>query len=72
MAKRKNLYLALILAILLGFFGIHKFYLGKIKSGVLYLLFSWTFVPAILTIFDVIKLIFQDKEKFDQKYNGAA
>ena len=39
---------AALLAILLGAFGIHKFYLGKTGQGVLYLLFCWTFIPAII------------------------
>ncbi len=72
MRRRKNQPTALILAILLGFIGIHKFYLRKIKSGILYLLFSWTFIPTLLTIFDVIGLAFKSKEKFDKKYNQAA
>src|SRR5688500_4448219 len=37
-----------ILAILLGGLGIHKFYLGKIGMGILYILFCWTYIPAIV------------------------
>lgn len=33
----KNKTIALILCILLGFFGVHHFYVGRIKMGVLYL-----------------------------------
>lgn len=45
---------AAILAILLGGFGIHKFYLGKTAAGVLYLLFFWTFIPAIVALIEGI------------------
>src|SRR5690554_3028666 len=31
-----------LLAIFLGAFGIHKFYLGRTGMGILYLLFCWT------------------------------
>lgn len=37
-----------ILAIFLGFIGVHKFYLGKVGMGILYLLLSWTGIPAII------------------------
>lgn len=38
--KRKSMPLAYILLIFLGFLGVHKFYLGKTKQGVLYVLLS--------------------------------
>ena len=37
-----------MLAILVGAFGAHKFYLGKNGQGILYLLFFWTAIPAII------------------------
>ena len=44
----------IILALLLGGGGGHKFYAGKIVQGLLYLCFFWTFIPAILAVFDII------------------
>ena len=41
-----------VLAIILGCFGVHKFYVGKIGMGILYLLFSWTIVPALVGIIE--------------------
>ena len=43
-----------ILAILLGSFGIHRFYAGKVVSGIFYLLFCWTFIPGIIAIVEGI------------------
>lgn len=37
-----------LLALFLGGFGIHRFYLGQMGTGVLYLIFSWTGIPTIL------------------------
>ncbi|MDE1176874.1 MAG: TM2 domain-containing protein [Edaphobacter sp.] len=37
-----------LLALFLGCFGIHHFYLRRNGLGVLYILFSWTGIPAIL------------------------
>ncbi len=70
MEFKKNPIIALILTILFGFLGIHKFYLGKIRSGVLYLLFAWTFIPLFLSLIDIITLIVTDKKRFNEKYNS--
>jgi TM2 domain-containing membrane protein YozV len=69
MNYKKNKTIAIILAIVFGAFGIHKFYLGRIKAGVLYLLFSWTFIPLLLALFDLIVLLTYSKQKFGRKYN---
>lgn len=69
MHYKKNKLIAIILTLVFGAFGIHKFYLGKIRAGVLYLLFSWTFVPLLLALFDLIVLLTYSKQKFNKKYN---
>ena len=43
-----------LLTIFLGYLGIHKFYAGKAVWGVLYLIFCWSGVPAILAVIDLI------------------
>lgn len=48
----KNRITAAILAFLFGGLGIHKFYLGKAFWGIMYLVFSWTFIPLILGIIE--------------------
>ena len=45
-----------ILALLLGGFGIHNFYLGETKKGIFKLLLCWTGIPAILALIDAIKI----------------
>lgn len=55
---------AVLLALFLGGLGLHKFYLGNNKAGVLYLVFCWTFVPAILGLIDAIILLFKDQKEF--------
>ena len=37
-----NKVIYIILAVFLGGFGVHKFYAGKMMSGLLHLLFCWT------------------------------
>jgi TM2 domain-containing membrane protein YozV len=67
--KEKSI--AILLAFFLGALGGHKFYLGYNVAGLLYLVFSWTFIPAILAFFDFIGLILMPDPVFQAKYNGA-
>lgn len=43
-----------LFALFLGGFGVHKFYVGKVGLGVVYLLFCWTFIPAIIALVEGI------------------
>lgn len=65
----RNRMTAAVLAFFLGILGAHKFYLGDIKLGILYLVFCWTYIPAILGIVDMVILLTMNDEKFDEKYN---
>jgi TM2 domain-containing membrane protein YozV/predicted RNA-binding Zn-ribbon protein involved in translation (DUF1610 family) len=55
---------AAILALFIGGLGIHKFYLGKSGAGIVYLLFCWTFVPAIVAFIEAIIYFTQTDEAF--------
>ena len=68
--------IAAALAFFLGVFGVHKFYLGVNKVGVIYLLItilgSFIFVgPAVTFIFciiDIVKYLKCTPEEFEQTY----
>jgi TM2 domain-containing membrane protein YozV/ribosomal protein L37AE/L43A len=66
--RNKSKVAAFLIAWFLGGIGIHKFYLGRTGQGVLYLLFCWTFIPAILSFIEGIIYITMDDERFWQKY----
>lgn len=66
----RNKIVAGILAILLGGFGAHKFYLGKIGLGILYLLFFWTAIPAIVGIIEGVLYLVMSDDEFNRKYNA--
>ena len=53
----KALYVAM--ALLFGSFGIHKFCAGRVWTGVLYLILSWTFIPTVLSIIEGIVAAFK-------------
>lgn len=59
---------AALLAFFFGGFGVHKFYLGKTTQGIFFLLFFWTFIPAILAWIDFIILLCSSDDAFCQKY----
>lgn len=57
-----------ILAILLGGIGAHKFYLNETGMGILYLVFCWTFIPAIVGLIEGILYLTKSDREFQQKY----
>jgi TM2 domain-containing membrane protein YozV len=59
---------AALFAFFLGGFGAHKFYLGQTGMGILYLLFFWTIIPAIVTFIEFIILLTMSDEAFASKY----
>lgn len=52
--KWVNQLVYILLAILVGGFGLHKFYEGKAGLGILYLLFCWTGIPSIIALIEGI------------------
>lgn len=66
----KDKSIAAILALFLGGFGIHRFYLNQPVLGILYLIFCWTFIPAFIGLIDFICFLAMSKNSFDLKYNS--
>ena len=64
MMANKGAYIGLCL--LLGGIGAHKFYAGKWFQGLLYLAFSWTWVPVVLSLFDLLFAAFQRPNQYGQ------
>jgi TM2 domain-containing membrane protein YozV len=60
-----------LLALFLGTFGIHRFYLGQYGKGALYLLFCWTFIPTVISIYDFFSFLLISEDKFNMKYNNS-
>jgi TM2 domain-containing membrane protein YozV len=67
----RNKTTAALLALLLGGIGAHKFYLGRGGLGILYLIFCWTFIPAVIGFIEAIMLFSMSDADFDLKYNTA-
>lgn len=58
-----------LLALFLGGLGIHKFYLGQVGMGILYLLFCWTFIPSLVGFIEGIIYLCSNDENFQLKYH---
>ena len=63
----KSKIVAGILGILLGGLGIHKFYLGKVGMGILYILFCWTYIPEIIGLIEGIIYLCSSDHNFQVK-----
>ena len=47
------------LCLILGGIGAHKFYAGKWVQGLLYLGFSWTGIPVVIALIDLVVAMFK-------------
>jgi TM2 domain-containing membrane protein YozV len=77
--KPKSRVIAAFLALLLGAFGVHKMYLGKVGLGLLYALFFWTYIPAFIAWIEGVRYLATSDDAWAakqgapvQRSNGAA
>ena len=69
-ATCKSKYVAGWLALLLGNIGVHRFYLRQ-WQGLVYLLFSWTFIPYLVAIVEAIVLFRASHLIWQREYGFA-
>lgn len=70
--RRKSKGTATLLALTLGGFGAHRFYLGQWKTGAAMLLFWWTFIPALFGVVDFVRFAYLSDRRFADLYDGGA
>lgn len=56
------------LAIVLGALGAHKFYQGKTKWGIAYVVLFWTLIPTFVSIVEGIRYFFMPVDDFYEQY----
>ncbi len=66
----RNKTVAALLALFLGGFGVHKFYLGQNALGIVYLIFFWSYIPALIAFFESIGLFLMSETAFNSQYNA--
>jgi ribosomal protein L40E len=65
--RDKNI--AAVIAVFLGTFGAHHFYLGNNLLGILYLFFCWTTIPTLLGFIEGLIYLVSSDENFNKRYN---
>ena len=55
--KKKDLTIARVLALVLGGLGGHRFYLGEYGTGIVYVLFVWTFIPVFVAFIEIFSVL---------------
>ncbi len=66
----KSKVLAALLALFLGSFGVHRFYLGQ-WWGLFYLLLCWTGIPTLVSFVETIVFLLSNQQNWDNKYNDG-
>jgi TM2 domain len=56
--------------LLLGAFGIHRFYVGPVAWGIAYLVFFWTGVPGFLAWLEALYWLSRSDAEWAYKYGG--
>ena len=68
----RNRYIAALIAFLLGTLGVHRFYLGRIGSGIVMLVLTCTVIGLLLTVpwafIDMIRYLVMSDEEFAARY----
>lgn len=67
-SNRKSKMVAALLAIFFGSFGLHKFYLGKVVWGLIYLFLFWSSISMILGFIEGIYYLTMSDKDFEAKY----
>jgi len=55
--SRKNRTTALLITLFFGGLGGHRYYMGQVGMGILYTVFCWTFIPAIVAFIELFLIM---------------
>jgi TM2 domain-containing membrane protein YozV len=68
----RNRYIAALVAFLVGWLGIHRFYLGRVGSGIVMLLLSCTVIGLFLSVpwafIDMVRYLVMSDREFADRY----
>lgn len=61
-------FVIIVIAILGAPFCLHKLFLCKFWQFVLAVVFSWTLIPTVISVIDIIILLFTSSNAYETKY----
>lgn len=70
MDYRRDFWIAVILALIVGGIGIHHFYVGQHVWGIFGILFFWTGIPTIIALIQVVIWLFNGRDEFNKNFNN--
>jgi TM2 domain-containing membrane protein YozV len=65
---RANRTVFALAAIFLGGLGIHRFYVGQVGKGFLYLVLCWTLIPALVGFVEGVLALARTDQRFGERY----
>ena len=68
--KNKKKFFVVLFAILLGWCGGHKFYLGKKSQGAVYAMYFYTCIPLLIGWIEAVRYIMMSTDEFEDRYNN--
>jgi len=71
MSNRKQALLVTLILLFIFPGGLHRFYIGDTKSGILAILFFWLYVGLAFALVDIVRFSRMSDEEFDAKYTVA-
>ena len=71
-SQRKSGTTGVLLALLLGGIGAHRFYMGQAGLGVLYALFCWTLIPSFIALIECFLMSGRVQQWNDRKATELA
>lgn len=61
---------AIIIALLVGCFGIQHFYVKQTFWGIMGVLFFWTCIPSIVALIQIVHWVWIGQDEFNNRFNG--
>lgn len=68
LTSHKSRSTAVILALVLGGLGFHRFYTGRTGTGILYMLFCWTGIPSVIGIVEGVRYAMMSDQEWEYRY----
>ena len=67
--KPRKYWNAIVIALIVGVFGLQEFCIGRKIRGIFCVLLFWTYIPLIFSFIEALYWLFNGEDEFNKKYN---